>query len=99
MVVEEGRVCVKIAGREAGKRCAIVDVVDENFVVILGEGVKKRRCNVNHLEFLSERIEVENESDEEILKKLGKTENEQPKKQPERQPKKRTPKRGAGSKK
>ena len=28
--IEKGRVCVKIAGRESGKKCVIVDVIDEN---------------------------------------------------------------------
>ncbi len=30
--VEVGRVCMKLAGREAGKKCVVVDVIDKNFV-------------------------------------------------------------------
>ena len=26
--IEKGRVCVKIAGRETGKKCVIVDVIE-----------------------------------------------------------------------
>ena len=48
--IEVGRQCIKIAGREAGKKCEIVAIIDENFVEIDGEEVKNRRCNINHLE-------------------------------------------------
>ena len=51
--IEVGRVCVKVAGREAGKRCVIVDVMDKSFVVVTGPkkvtGVKRRRVNINHV--------------------------------------------------
>ena len=30
--IEVGRVCVKISGREAGEKCEIVEIIDENFV-------------------------------------------------------------------
>ena len=35
--IEVGRVCVKTAGREAGEKCAIVEIIDENFVEVIGE--------------------------------------------------------------
>jgi len=79
MIVEEGRVCIKIAGREAGKKCVIMDVIDKNFVIVFGDGVKKRKCSIRHLDFCDEKIEIQNESDEEIINKLGKNGNEQPK--------------------
>ncbi len=47
--MEIGRVCTKVAGREAGRKCVVVDVIDENFVLIDAPGVKRRRCNVGHL--------------------------------------------------
>ncbi len=34
--IEVGRVCVKLNGREAGRKCVIVDVIDKNFVLITG---------------------------------------------------------------
>ena len=46
--IEVGRVCVKTAGREAGEKCAIVEIIDENFVEVVGEAVKNRRCNIAH---------------------------------------------------
>ena len=56
--IEKGRVCVKIAGRESGKKCVIVDVIDENFVEIVGNEVKNKRCNIKHLDPVDETVEV-----------------------------------------
>ncbi|MFQ5800773.1 MAG: 50S ribosomal protein L14e [Candidatus Hydrothermarchaeales archaeon] len=71
MIIEVGRVCVKLAGREAGKRCAIVEVIDKNFVTVAGKDVRRRRCNINHLEPLDEVIKIKKgASDEEIAKSL-----------------------------
>ncbi|MCX8185105.1 MAG: 50S ribosomal protein L14e [Sulfolobales archaeon] len=74
-VVEVGRVCVKIAGREAGRKAVIVDLVDENFVVVTGPknltGVKRRKVNVKHIEILDRKVEISRSaSDEEVLKAL-----------------------------
>ncbi|MBS3163418.1 50S ribosomal protein L14e [Candidatus Woesearchaeota archaeon] len=48
-LMDVGRVCYKIAGREAGKLCVIVDVKDRKFVIIDGN-VRRKLCNVSHLE-------------------------------------------------
>lgn len=56
--IELGRVCVKTAGREAGEKCVIIDVIDNNFVEVVGTSVKNRRCNINHLEPTEDVIEV-----------------------------------------
>ena len=80
--IEVGRICVKILGREAGKKCVILDVVDKNFVLITGpktvSGVKRRRANITHLEPTNEKIEMKRgATDEEIaeaLKTAGKLE-------------------------
>ena len=73
--VEVGRICVKVVGREAGKRCVIADVVDKNFVLITGprtvSGVKRRRVNVNHLEPTGEKIDIKRgATDEEVIEAL-----------------------------
>jgi large subunit ribosomal protein L14e len=52
-----GRVCVKLAGRDAGKRCVIVDVKDVHTVMIDGE-TRRRFCNVKHLEPLAEKLDI-----------------------------------------
>jgi len=80
--IEVGRICVKIVGREAGKKCIIVDVVDKNFALITGpkavSGIKRRRSNINHLEPTNEKIEIKrgatDEEITEVLKTLGKLE-------------------------
>ncbi|CAB3287559.1 50S ribosomal protein L14e [Methanocaldococcus lauensis] len=56
--IEIGRVCVKTAGREAGKICVIVDILDKNFVIVDGL-VKRRRCNIKHLEPTEKKVDIE----------------------------------------
>jgi large subunit ribosomal protein L14e len=73
--MEVGRICVKVVGREAGKKCVIVDIVDKNFVLITGpknvSGIKRRRVNVNHLEPTTETIDVNRgATDEEVTEAL-----------------------------
>ena len=73
--MEVGRICVKIVGREAGRRCVIVDIVDKNFVLITGprkvSGVKRRRVNANHLEPTQTKIDIKRgATDEEVTKAL-----------------------------
>lgn len=71
MVMEVGRVCVKLAGHEAGKRCVIVDVLDNVYVVVSGPGVKRRRCNIAHLEPLEQKVEIaKGVSDEDVKRML-----------------------------
>ncbi len=60
-LVEVGRVCVKKFGRDAGKRAVVTKVLDSNFVhIITSTRLKERKCNVKHLEFLSEKVELGN---------------------------------------
>ncbi len=56
-MLEIGRLCVKTAGREAGKKCVIVEVIDETFAIVDGN-LRRKRCNMAHLEPLSETIEI-----------------------------------------
>jgi len=74
--IEIGRVCVKIAGREAGRKCVIVDIIDDSFVLITGPksltGVKRRRVNIKHIEPLDKVIDIpKGASDEEVLKAVA----------------------------
>ena len=76
--IEVGRICVKIAGREAGKRCVIVDVIDKNFVLATGplkvSGVKRRRVNVGHIEPTEAKIDIKRgATDEEVTEALKAT--------------------------
>lgn len=77
LAMEIGRVCLKIRGREAGKRCVIIDVIDRNYVLVTGlQGeVRRRRVNMSHLQPLDEKLEIEREaSDEEVRAELHKIE-------------------------
>jgi len=79
--IEVGRICIKTRGREAGKRCVIVDLIDKNFVLITGPksltGVKRRRANIRHLSPTEEKIDIRRgASDEEVLQALGVAEKE-----------------------
>lgn len=58
MAVEIGRVCIKSAGRESGRRCVIVDMIDDSFVLIDGPKVRRRRCNLKHLELSDRKVEI-----------------------------------------
>lgn len=67
--IEIGRVCVKTAGREAGKRCVIVDIIDKNFVLVDGPEVQRRRCNIKHLEPTTETLPIERGADTETIRR------------------------------
>lgn len=81
--IEVGRICVKTFGRESGKKCVILDVIDKNFVLVTGpksvNKVKRRKANVNHIEPTQEKIEIKRSAaDEEVvaaLKSAGKLED------------------------
>jgi len=73
--IEIGRVCVKTVGREAGRKCVIVDIIDENFVLVTGpkqlSGVKRRRVNIKHIEPLDLVLNIpRGASDDEVLKAI-----------------------------
>jgi len=73
--VEVGRICVKLAGREAGRKCVIVDIIDKSFVLTTGPktvtGIKRRRTNINHVEPLQDKIKIKRgASDEEVIEAL-----------------------------
>jgi len=73
--IEVGKICVKLTGREAGRKCIIVDIIDKNFVLITGPktvtGIKRRRANINHIEPLQDKIKIKRgASDEEVIEAL-----------------------------
>ena len=80
--VEIGRICVKLSGREAGRKCIVIDVIDKNFVLVTGpfkvSGVKRRRVNINHIEPTEAKVDVKKGDDDEkvteALTKAGKIE-------------------------
>ncbi len=74
--IEVGRICVKLSGRETGRKCVIVDVIDKNFVLVSGPqkitGVRRRRTNVKHLEPTTETLEIrKGATDDDVAKIIG----------------------------
>ncbi len=72
---ETGRLCVKTAGREAGSLCVVLDKAEKDYVLVTGpkvlSGVRKRKCNIEHLEPLPNKIKIKADaSDSEILDHL-----------------------------
>ena len=75
--IEVGRICVKLNGRETGRKCVIVDVIDKNFVLVTGppkiSGVRRRRTNVKHIEPTEDTLDIKKgASDEDVGKAIGK---------------------------
>lgn len=71
--MEIGRICVKTSGREKGKKCVIVDIIDDNFVVVTGPesvtGVRRRRSNIGHVQATEEMLDLKKgAADEEVVK-------------------------------
>jgi len=70
MLIEKGRVCLKIAGREAGKYCIVLEQPRDGFVTVAGPktvtGVKRRKCSIFHIEPTAEMIDVGGSTDMEL---------------------------------
>ncbi|WP_455369260.1 50S ribosomal protein L14e [[Eubacterium] cellulosolvens] len=72
--IEIGSLYIKTSGREKGKRCVIVDLIDKNFVLVTGPqqitGVKRRRVNLKHLSPIEEKIDVKKGAPDKEIKEL-----------------------------
>ena len=69
-MIEVGRLCVKIAGRDAARKCVIVDIIDDNFVLVDGD-TRRRKCNIKHIEPLDTVIKIKkNAGHEDIVKEF-----------------------------
>lgn len=66
--IEVGRLVVKLAGREAGKVAVVLEVLNSSFVILDGQ-VKKRKCNINHIATLNQKIKITKSATKEELKK------------------------------
>ncbi|MEM4259663.1 MAG: 50S ribosomal protein L14e [Candidatus Woesearchaeota archaeon] len=56
-MMEVGRLCVKIAGRDSNKKCVIIDKIDSNYVLIDGL-TRRKKVNVKHLEPLADVVDI-----------------------------------------
>jgi large subunit ribosomal protein L14e len=82
---EVGTVCVKIAGRDAGKQCVVIEAAKDGIVVIEGE-TRRRKCNVRHLEPTGEAKVKAGASHAEVMKALGLKEKETKSRKPAAKP-------------
>ena len=68
---EIGSVVVKVSGNEAGRKAVITDIIDRNYVYIVGpkevSGVKSRRANLGHLEPTGKTIPIEKGASDELV--------------------------------
>lgn len=73
-MIELGRLCIKTAGRDAGCKCVVIDILDNKFVLIDGQA-RRRKCNILHIEPMKDVISIKrNASHDEVkaeFQKLG----------------------------
>jgi len=73
-MLEPGRIVLKIAGREAGKYAVIVENIDDNFVLITGPKtitcVKRRKCNIDHIEPTEHKFDISPKADDASIENL-----------------------------
>src|SRR5437867_3885115 len=78
-MLEPGRICIKTAGREKGFYCVVAEKLDDNFVIISGPksltGVRRRKCNVSHLNILQEKLDIPDKADDNVIESAWKTSN------------------------
>lgn len=75
--LQTGRVCMKVAGREAGGFCVYLKGAGSSFALVTGPkiltGVKRRNSNIAHLEPTQYMVDVsEDATDEQVAAALEK---------------------------
>lgn len=75
--LQTGRVCMKVAGREAGGLCVYLKNAGKSFALITGPkiltGVKRRNVNISHLEPTQYMVDLtEDATDEQVITALEK---------------------------
>ena len=74
-MLETGRICMKIAGREAGSYCVVLQP-GEKFAMISGPKsitrVRRRKCSIFHLEPTSEKLNISDNADDSALENAWK---------------------------
>jgi len=65
-MIDIGRVCIKTAGRDAGKKCVVLDVVDNGYVLVDGQ-TRRKKVNIKHLEPTREVLEIQQGASHEVV--------------------------------
>jgi large subunit ribosomal protein L14e len=69
--LEEGTVCIKTRGKEAGRKVVVLEFNKKTGLAIIeGPYVKRRKCNLKHLLPLQKKIPVKKGMKKEELAKL-----------------------------
>ena len=68
-MIEIGRLCVKTSGRDSGNFCVVISDENKGYVTIDGN-VRRKKCNLNHLEFLDKVLKVKKDEKSETIQKL-----------------------------
>ena len=71
---EIGRICLKIAGRDANNMCVVVDKINDSTVLIDGQ-TRRKNCNVKHLEPTTKIVKLAKGASHDEVKKALKTLN------------------------
>jgi len=64
---DKGRLCLKIAGRDAGMKCVVVEKLEGKYVMVDGM-TRRRKCNTLHLEPLDITMDIGDGTHESVLK-------------------------------
>lgn len=79
-MMETGRICLKIAGRDGNNPCVIIEKVDNTYVIVDGF-VRRKKVNMKHLEPTKVILKITNSiTHAEIVKLLEKEGYKQKKK-------------------
>ncbi|MEM0219684.1 MAG: 50S ribosomal protein L14e [Thermoproteota archaeon] len=70
-LISVGRICVKTKGRDAGKKCVVVSIINDNFVLVTGPkkltGVRRRKVNIRHLSPLPKHIRLPKDASDDVV--------------------------------
>ncbi|MBS3116195.1 hypothetical protein J4421_01225 [Candidatus Woesearchaeota archaeon] len=64
-----GRMCVKIAGRDAGRKAVVVEEYENGFVLIDG-ATRRKKVNMKHLEPLDQILEIKTKASHDEVRKV-----------------------------
>lgn len=63
---EIGRICLKIAGRDANKQCVVISNLDKNHVLVDGL-TRRKKVNIKHIEPTKNKIDIKENADHSIV--------------------------------
>ncbi len=87
-MIEIGRLCVKLAGRDAMQYCVVVDQEDDKFVIVDGN-TRRKRVNISHIEPLGKKLDISKGADTATILEAFKKEGIEVVKSPEKKKEKK----------